>query len=498
MSHQERLLELWGEIADVHNAMEVLDWDEETQMPPNGTQSRGKVLSTLAGIAHAKLSAPELREVVAACEEEAEPDSVLAAQVREAKRQIDRVARVPASLAKEIAEASSHAKALWKEARRKSDFSIFRDALARNIDLKKREAEAIGGSDSRPFDVLLNDFEPGSTEEELIPLFESLKAELSPLIKEVADSGKTIDESAAKGHFPEAAQLAFGQEVVEHMGFDMDAGRIDLAAHPFCSGFGPGDVRITWRWQHDDFRPALYGLMHEAGHGLYEQGLPEQWTRSPIGGAVSLGVHESQSRLWENLVGRSRSFWQWVLPRFKKYFPDKIDISVDDMWPALHTANPSFIRVEADEATYNLHIAIRFDIERAIFAGDLKVDDLPKAWDDAYEELLGIRPANVAEGVLQDIHWSMAGFGYFPTYTLGNLINAQLFVAAREQLGDLDEQFARGELAPLLGWLREHVHQWGSRYTASELVEKATGKPLSSDAFLMHIRSTTREAYGLA
>ena len=493
----ERLLELWGEIVDLERTSSILAWDQETQMPPKGSADRGQLQSTLAGLLHARLSSQELSEALEAAAQAAGPGSVAAGHVREARRRVERVARVPERLARELALARSAGHEAWVAARGADDFSLFEKELAHLIALKREEAGLIAGADGRPFDALLDEFEPGMTEAALVPLFDRLRAELSPIVRAVADSGRAVDESPARGHFPEANQRAFGRAVAEAMGFDFEAGRLDLAPHPFCSGFAPRDVRITWRYHEEDFRPALYGIMHEAGHGLYEQGLPLEWQRTPLGGAVSLGMHESQSRLWENLVGRSRAFWEWALPLFREHFPDGPAV-LDALWPTLHTIQPSLIRVEADQGTYDLHIAVRFEIERALFAGELEVGDLPGAWDDRYEELLGIRSPSVADGVLQDIHWSFGGFGYFPTYTLGNLINAQLFEAAREELGDLDTMFARGEFAPLLSWLREKVHRHGSFHSADELVQRATGRPLSPDAHLAQRRAMAREIYGVS
>jgi len=495
-SPQDRLFALWGEIRDLENAEALLSWDQETVMPPRGQEARGRALATLAGLKHARLIDPRLSDALEACAAAAAPGSELEAQVREARRQVDRAARVPVELAKALAAATSSGLTAWQEARKKADFQLFRDPLATLIRLRREQAGAID-STRAPYDVLMDEFEPGATEAELAPLFEKLRAALAPLVRGVAECGHEVDQKPALGHYPPEKQLAFGRMAAERMGFDFAAGRIDRSTHPFCTGFGPGDVRITWRFQEDDFRPALFGIMHEAGHGLYEQGLNPAWQGTPIGPAVSLGVHESQSRLWENLVGRSRAFWTWALPRFVESFPDKKGLTVDALWPALHAVRPSFIRVEADEVTYNLHVAARFGIESALFRGQLEVDDLPAAWDDAYEDLLGIRPRNMAEGVLQDIHWAMGMFGYFPTYTLGNLINAQLFETARGELGDVEGMVAKGELAPLREWLREKIHRFGSRYPARELVERATGAPLSPEPFLAYVTRTTEEAYGI-
>jgi len=318
------------------------------------------------------------------------------------------------------------------------------------------------------------------------------------MVAEVVESGIIVDESVAKGEFPEQQQLEFGRWVASLIGFDFARGRIDLSAHPFCSGLGPGDVRITWRCDHEDFRPGLFGILHEAGHGIYEQGLPGEWQRTPLGRARSMGVHESQSRLWENHVGRHAGFWRYVLPRFRGTFPAWPGATVEQMLPALHKIEPSLIRVDADEVTYNLHILARFRLEMALISSDLQVEDLPAAWSDTYDELLGLRPKNDVEGVLQDIHWASGLFGYFSTYTLGSLLSAQLFAAAEAELGDLESSFADGDFTGLKQWLAANIHQHARRYTAAELIETATRAPLSSAAFLDHVGAKAARLYGVA
>jgi len=493
----QALLDQYASIRDLDAASAALSWDQETMMPSGGQAARGQVLSTLAGLRHDKLSSTEFADALAAAEAESQAESVEAqAVLRESRKAHDRATCIPGELARELAQAESSGLAAWQAARKADDFSLFRNELATLVDLVKQKADALAQGRPR-YDALLDLFEPGSTEQSLTPLFDGLRAELAPLVQAVADSGVSVDESPVQGHFPEAVQLEFGKKISAAIGFDYERGRLDLAAHPFCSGFHRDDVRLTWRYQEDDFRPALFGILHESGHGLYEQGLPEQLQRTPIGDAVGLGVHESQSRLWENLVGRSRAFWDWALPQFHAAFPEKAAVSVEQIFPALHTVRPSLIRVEADEATYNLHVAARYEVERQLFAEQLTVDELPEAWDQAYRELLGVSAPSAADGVLQDIHWAMGAFGYFPTYTLGNLIASQLFEAAEQAIPGLQNQFAQGEFAPLLGWLREHVHQYGSRDSAEELVLRATGKPLSSQAFLNGIRSTSADVYGV-
>lgn len=492
---ERRLYELWGEIHDIRAASDLLEWDQDTTMPAQGLAARGKAVATLEGLKHRGLTSPELHEVLEVCADAAPEGSLLAAQVRCAQRDVERAAHVPLSLARALAEARVVGFASWRQARETSDFDLFAAELERLIELKRQEASAI--DPHRPlYDVVLDEYEPGATEAELVPLFARLRAELIPLVRGVGE-GEGVDERPARGNFAPRRQREFGRAVTAAFGFDFAAGRLDEAVHPSCMGIDRRDVRLTWRYETGDFRPATFGILHEAGHGLYEQGLPEGLWRTPAGAVVSLGLHESQSRLWENHVGRSRGFWRWALPRYRQAFPDAPEVDVERMWALLHTVKPSLIRVEADEGTYNLHVAVRFELERALFAGHLEARDLPRAWDDLYQELLGIRPPDAARGVLQDIHWSQAMFGYFPTYTLGTMAAAQLFAAAGRQLGDLEAAFAEGDFAPLLGWLRERVHRHGSRYEAGELIERVTGKPLAPDDLLDYLRQTTREVYGV-
>ncbi len=490
------LVELWREIRDVAAAEALLAWDQETYMPKGGLAGRASSLATLAGIKHGLLTSVRLSECLERCAEAAEPGGELEAQVRRARHHVDRAVRVPAELSRALAETSSLALAAWQEAREAASFETFRPILERMIDLKRQEAVAIspGGN---VYDVLLDEHDPGATEEDLAPLFSELRERLAPIVAAVEASGVTVDESPALGHFDVAAQEAFGREISRAIGFDFSSGRLDTSAHPFCTGIGRTDVRMTWRSQEDDFRPALYGIVHESGHGLYEQGLPEEWNGSPLGEAVSLGIHESQSRLWENQVGRSHAFWRWALPRFQEHFPGTGTVSVETIWPTLHVVRPSLIRVEADEVTYNLHVAIRFEIERAIFAGEIEVGDLPERWNALYEELLGIHPPDDSVGVLQDIHWALGAFGYFHTYTLGTLAAAQLFDAADRELSDLEGSIAAGDFAPLLEWLRAAIHRQASRYEAAELIERATGAPLSPEPFLAQVGRDVDAVYGV-
>jgi carboxypeptidase Taq len=489
-------LRLWGIVDDVNHGSAVLQWDQETYMPAQGATARGKILATLAGIHHDKMVAAEMSDALAAAFEEVAPDSVEAAQLEQAKIEIDREAKIPAELAVALAEAESAGLVAWQQARASADFSKFQKQLELLVDLNRQKAAALADGGSA-YDAMLNLYEPGTTEAELVPMFAELRDVLSPVMRAVSEQAPA-DESAAQGHFDPTAQKSFCQMIAKQMGYNFDAGRLDKTTHPFCTTFGQGDVRITWRWQEDDIRPAMYGVMHEAGHGLYEQGLPAEWARTPLWNASGLGMHESQSRLWENMVGRSEAFWNWAMPHFQKAFPDKAGLTPEQMFPALNTCKPSLIRVEADEATYNLHVAVRFEIERQLFAGSIDVCDLPELWDQTYQDLLGVRAESISDGVLQDIHWAMGAFGYFPTYSIGNLVCAQLFEKASADLGDLQSNIAAGDFEPLLQWLRTNVHQHGRRYPTKKLVEMATGKPLSAEPLLRHLTGLAERVYGVS
>ncbi len=492
---EQRLYTLWGEIRDLQSAQDLLEWDQETYMPLRGQEARGQALATLAGIKHQRLVAPELLEALAECAAQATPGSLLADQVRCARVDVDRAVLLPEALVRALAKAKSAGLAAWHAARQKADFAGFAQPLAELIRLRREEAAAVC-PDGLAYDALLDIYEPGITEAELVPLFAELRQALTRLVRGIAESGRTVDESSALGHFPATAQLAFGRQAAAAIGFDFAAGRLDPSGHPFCVALARDDVRLTWRWHEDDFRPGLFGILHESGHALYEQGVPAAWQRTPAGSPLSLGTHESQSRLWENQVGRSHGFWRWALPRFQAAF-DRADLTLEALWPALHTVKPSLIRVDADEATYNLHVVIRFELERALFAGNLEVNELPAAWDALYRELLGVQAKDARDGVLQDIHWAQGMFGYFPTYTLGTILAAQLFAAAERVLGPQDEAFAAGEFHPLLTWLRQNVHAHGGRYSVNELARSATGEKLSSQALLRYLTHSTALAYGL-
>ncbi len=485
----ERLLALGRELQLVNDAAALLGWDQEVLLPRKGIAYRAEQMSWFSGYVHERFTAEEvgrwITEAEAAASESA--DAAVAANLREWRHEYDRATCLPTRLVQDLAEARVHAQSAWAEARQESDFSRFAPHLQKLVDLTREHAERWGYEECL-YDALLDRFERGATTRRLAGTLGGLREALVPVVEEATSRGRE-DRARLLGHYPVEKQQSFNREVAESIGFDLDAGRIDTAVHPFCSGMAPYDTRLTTRYDESDFLSSLFGVLHEAGHGLYEQGLPKDWRGQPVGGSVSLGVHESQSRLWENHVGRSLPFWERWLPRAAHYFPHLAAFSPDDLSAAVNQAERSHIRVEADEVTYDLHILLRFEIECAIFSGDLALDDVPGEWNRRFESSFGLPVRNDAEGCLQDIHWSMGIFGYFPTYTLGNLNAAHLARAAMRQDSAVAEGFAKAEYAPLLAWMRKHIHEAGSLYLPEDLVTRAAGEAVSSDALVAHLRS---------
>ncbi len=484
-------------VALLQSCSSVLHWDQQTQMPKAGAAHRGEQLALLARLAHKEATDPKIRELL--IEAEAEPhdaDSFEAANLREFRHSFDRARKIPPRLVEELARATALANEAWAEARAAADFAKFRPHLETIVALKREEAAAVGWT-AHPYDALLDEYEPGATTGELTALFAELSAGLVPLLRAIADSKHRPDRSVLERDFPVERQKLFAESAAAAVGFDFRAGRLDTTTHPFCSGFGPGDCRITTRYNPRAFHEAFFGVLHEAGHGLYEQNLPADRFGEPAAQSCSLGIHESQSRLWENLVGRGRPFWDHFFPRLRQAFPSVADVDADAFHRAINDVRPSFIRVEADEATYNLHVALRFEIEQALVKGDLPVADVPAAWNAKFRELFGLDVPNDREGCLQDIHWSFGGLGYFPTYSLGNLYAAQFLRAARRALPDLDDAFRRGDFRPLAGWLTANIHAHGRRFRAGRLCERVTGSPLSVAPFLDELRAKLAPLHGL-
>lgn len=477
----------------------VLGWDQQTYMPANGAGLRGEQMAFLAGLSHGKATDPKVGELLAAVEGSdlvRDPESDAAANVRELRRGYDRATKLPAALVEELARVTTAAQQAWQQARAANDFPTFRPLLEQVVALKRQEAQAVGYAD-HPYNALLDEYEPGATVAEVREVFAGLTRDLVPLIKAIGESGKKPDRSVLERDFPVERQKVFAEAAAVAFGFDFASGRLDTTAHPFCSGVGPGDCRLTTRYNPRFFSEAFFGVLHETGHGLYEQNLPAEHFGTPVGGACSLGIHESQSRLWENQVGRGRPFWDHFFPRLRQTFPALAGVEPDRFYFAINEVKPSLIRVEADEATYNLHVALRFELELGLISGDLAVADLPGAWNERFKAFLGLDVPDDARGCLQDIHWSFGGIGYFPTYTLGNLYAAQLMAAARRDLGGLDDDFRRGEFGRLKLWLGEKIHRHGGRYRAGELCRRATGEPLSATPFVSYLNEKFGPLYGV-
>ncbi len=478
----------------------LLGWDERCLLPPQGAEYRARQTKLLAGMLHERQTDPRLGELLAELSAgplTAEATSDAAVVVRELQRQYDKKTRLPKKLVEELAHTAVMGQQAWQIAKARNDYPSFEPWLAKMVDLKRQQADLQGWTACR-YDALLDDFEPKETTSNLRGVLGELRNELVPLVRSIASSGRKPQVEVLHRHYPLAEQDRFSREVAARIGFDFERGRLDVSAHPFCSGVGPNDCRLTTRYDEHFFNSAFFGTLHEAGHGIYEQGLPNDEYGLPTGEAVSLGIHESQSRLWENFVGRSRAFWEHLYPQAQSAFPSALaDVPLDTFHAAINDVRPSLIRVEADEATYNLHILIRFELEQAIVNGDAQPADLPGAWREKYAAYLGITPGTDALGVLQDIHWSAGLFGYFPTYSLGNLYAAQFFAQADQDLGGVSALIRKGEFAPLRHWLTKNIHARGKRLAARELVKTVTGEPLTPRHLVEYLKSKYGPIYGL-
>jgi carboxypeptidase Taq len=459
-------------------------------------------MAFLAALAHQKFTDPKIGELLSTIESSElvrDPESDSAPNVRELRRGYNRATKIPQSLVEELARVTTEAQQAWDKAKKTNDFPLFRPSLEKVVALKRQEADAVGFKD-HPYNALIEEYEPGTTVADLKALFAGLTAELVPLIRKIVESPRRPDRSLLERDFPIERQKVFAESAAAAFGFDFSAGRLDTTSHPFCSGFGPGDCRITTRYNPRFFSEAFFGVLHETGHALYEQNLPVEHFGTPLGAACSFGIHESQSRLWENQVGRGRPFWEHFFPRLKQTFPTALQgVPLDAFHLSINDVRPSLIRVEADEATYNLHIALRFELELALLSGNLSVSDLPTAWNERFTSFFGLSVPNDTQGCLQDIHWSLGGIGYFPTYTLGNLYAAQFMAAAKRELGieATDEAFRRGEFGRLKEWLIQNLHRHGQRFRAGELCRKATGDSLSARTFLAYLNEKYSGLYGV-
>lgn len=486
-------------IMDIRSAAAVLRWDQETYMPPGGAAARAEVLATLSRSAHEHLVCARTQALLDAGHpqvERLEPDSDDAALIRVTRRDFDRARKLPNDFVAERARAASRSTQVWREGRLRNDFPAFRPALEQMVEYARRTADYLGYAE-HPYDALLDEYEPEMRSREVEALFRRLRDGAIPLVRAIAERRSAVDASVLQQEFAEEPLRKFALTIIQAFGYDTTRGRLDTSAHPFSTGFNRDDVRITTRYPRRALS-AIFGTFHESGHAMYSQGTAPSLERTPLADGASHGIHESQSRLWENLVGRSRPFWQYAFPALRQLFPGPLGATdAEAFYRAVNRVQPSLIRVEADEVTYNLHIILRFELERSLVAGEIRAPDLPEIWNAKMSEYLGTIPRTDADGVMQDIHWGSGLIGYFPSYTIGNVASVQLFEAARRTHPDLGDQIRRGEFAPLLGWLREHVHAHGRKLLPRDLLRRATGSGLTPDPYLRYLGEKFGEIYGI-
>lgn len=485
----DQLRQRLAEVNDLTKAATLLFWDQRVMMPPGGSAARAEALGTVTRIAQERFIAPDvgrLLEELRGLEESSDYDSFEASLIRVARRDYEKATCVPPELVGELSHASATALAAWGPARETSDFAALRPHLEKNLELRHRYVECFEPADET-YDVLLDNYEPNMKTAEVRRIFDQLKEELVPLVRDIAEAGE-IDDSFLHQSFDPDAQRAFSLDVLRGFGYTDEEWRLDTTPHPFMTTPGHGDIRLTTNFRPDDLS-SLFATMHEFGHGVYEWGVGEELAGTPLASGVSLGLHESQSRTWENLVGRSRSFWRYFYPRLQETFPAQLG-SVDEeaFYRAVNRVHPSLIRIDADEVTYNMHIVMRFELEQDLIDDRLAVSELPDAWNARMDEYLGVDVPDDARGVLQDMHWAGGGFGYFPTYSLGNVMSVQIWDRAKEDLGDLDERFERGEFGDLRNWLHEHLYKLGRKFTPQETIERVTGSPIDAEPYIRYLR----------
>jgi len=494
----EKFQAIIAEVADLNGAAALLGWDQQTYMPPGGAEDRGNQLATLSRLAHERFTSPETGKLIEALEKEfkdADPDSDEARMVKVAAKDYQKATCVPSEFVVEQAQVTTAAHPAWMQARQKSDFSIFAPHLEKILALSHKYVTFFPPAD-HPYDVMLDGYEPGMKTADVKKIFADLRPQQVELIRAITAAGQ-VDDAFLHQKFDEKAQWDFGVEVITAYGYDWNRGRQDKSPHPFTTSFGLDDVRITTRVDTAFFNTMIFGTMHEAGHAMYEQGVNHAYSRGVLAGGASLAVHESQSRMWENLVGRSLPFWQHFYPRLQETFPQLKGVSLEAFYKGINKVQPSLIRVEADEATYNMHIMLRLEIEIAMMEGKVKVKDLPEVWNGKMQEYLGLTPPNDAVGVLQDIHWSFGGIGYFSTYALGNLVSAQLWEKMHQDMPGMDDQIGQGKFDEILTWLRTNVHVHGRKYEPQELVERVTGSKIDAAPYVRYLKTKYGQIYGI-
>ncbi|MDA8353866.1 MAG: carboxypeptidase M32 [Firmicutes bacterium] len=492
------LKEKLSEVYDLEGVIALLDWDQSTYMPTGGGAARGRQIAVLEKLVHEKMTDPTLGKLLdelSPLESELPYDSDEAGLIRVARRKFEKASKVPAAFIAEFANHTAETFHVWTEARPADDFSKVAPYLEKTLEYSRQMAEFFPGYEHIA-DPLIDFSDPGLRTSELKTLFTDLREELVPLVKAVTDR-EPADDTCLTRSYPQEKQWSFGLDVIKQLGYDFERGRQDKTHHPFMTKFSLGDVRITTRLKERDLGEGLFSTIHEAGHAMYEQGITEGYEGTPLAEGASSGVHESQSRLWDTIVGRSRAFWEYFYPRLQRTFPDQLkDVSLDTFYRAVNKVQPSLIRTEADELTYNLHVMIRFDLELALLESKLAVKDLPEAWRERYRQDLGVVPPDDRDGVLQDVHWYIGTIGgAFQGYTLGNILSAQFYEAALAAHPEIPDQIRRGEFNGLRGWLTEHLYRHGAKYTADELTRRATGSPLSIDPYIRYLKHKFTQLY---
>jgi carboxypeptidase Taq len=485
---------LMQQAADLNNAAALLEWDHEVYMPAKGAAARGRQLATLSSMAHEILTGKEFERVITELAGKDGLSDTEEANVRISLEDFEKNRKLPSSFVSDLSHQTTACYNAWIEARQKSDYNIYKPHLAKMIALKQRQAK-LYGYENHPYDALLDDYEKGANTVMLDAVFTKIKTLLPPVLSKIKSSAQVSNECFLQ-FFPKESQWDFSVDVLRKMGFDFEAGRQDYSEHPFTTSFAPTDVRVTTRVSEDNFASLLWSTIHEGGHALYEQGLPMEQYGLPLASAASLGIHESQSRFWENCIGRGHDFWKFFYPKLQRYFLTQLGkVNLDTFYKAMNRVEPSLIRTEADEVTYHFHVLIRYEIEKALLGSELKADDLQAAWNDRYTHYLGVTPPNDVKGILQDVHWSHGSFGYFPTYSLGSFYAAQFYAEANKQIPDLSTLSANGDYTLLLQWLRENVHVHGRRYTSEELCERITGEKLDIGYFMQYIEAKYAAIY---
>ncbi|MBE0690965.1 MAG: carboxypeptidase M32 [Anaerolineae bacterium] len=496
----EQLVAHLGEFEDLEHAGSILGWDQQVNMPPGGAHARARQLSTLARLSHEMFTDDKTARLLEDAEREIDGmpyDSDEASLIRVVKEDYAERTRLPSAHVAEFTRVTAEAHEVWVHARANNDFNHFRPTLERIVDLVIKTAEYLGYTD-HPYDALINRYERGITTARVTEIFDGHKPRLISLISDVIDHADRVSDAVLHQDYDVDVQRAFGLDMVKRFGYDMSRGQQSVSVHPFCTTFSRNDVRITTRFDNNWLNPALFGMMHESGHAMYEQGVGAALEGTSLAGGTSLGVHESQSRMWENIVGRSRGFWTWAFPILKQYFPAQLEgMDVDAFYRAINKVERSFIRVEADEATYNLHIMVRFELETGVLGGKIKVADLAREWNGRFESYFGVEPPDDAHGILQDVHWSAGLMGYFPTYALGNLLSVQYYNRALKDHPSIPDEVAQGKFDTLLHWLNENIHQYGRKFTSDELTRRVTGESIQSDDYIAYLEHKFGDIYGL-